>query len=509
MRDYEEYWLESAVHNQSVMFDALLRTFYCQRVFFVADDHSVVTILAIGSLYSVCALPTESSGASAHSAYFRRAMLAAATFGTEHSIEAVHLLLTQSFYLLATCQTDRTWLTLGLAVRLGQSIGLHVEALQAKTAPQVTRIQQERRRRTWYSLFVLDRLLSLQLGRPSAIRSEDCSTSLPSRVTDKDFDLEADYIPQTNDLDPHRGDYFISVIKLSKIIGQVQRDVYRPLQEDYSEDMLDRTDQLDAQLLKWRAGLPNWLRFDRGHTFEQSAVLKRQRNMLAVKFHHLRALIHRPYLCLPWLQRNDTNIKRLLDLHSHRVVFSERICVREAQETAHMLHDVTSKKTLIEDFPWWQMISCLICASSILHVMQAFMSPSSNEETRERENLVEDANTCMKVFDALSTSSEAARQARDMLQNLNDTRVRYQRASEAHSDAHGSNGGYAESVGTLTTTVVPEEQPGGSNASQDDEADDQFAQFLDWNWPSEMADSMLWSSQFVETLDPFAINGQL
>ena len=311
----------------------------------------------------------------------------------------------------------RCWTTLGIAIRLAQSIGLHIES---QSEGNTGEIEQEFRRRTWHSLYVLDRLLSLQLGRPAAIRNRDCEVELPSRLDDGEFDIPRDSVPKDAGAEAEPCDYFIAVIRFSRVLGHVI-DIYRPRMADYSEEMLARTERLDAELLSWRAQLPRWLRFDRGHTFERSASLKRQRNMLAVKFHHLRALPHRPYLCLPWLQRNDSNIKSLLESHSHRIVQSERICVAEAQETAHMLHDVTDKRTLVEDFPWWQMISCLICASSILLVMRAFTSSSSPEGIAHRETLEEDADTCLKVFDALSTNSDAARLARDMLQVLRNS----------------------------------------------------------------------------------------
>ena len=68
------------------------------------------------------------------------------------------------------------------------------------------------------------------------------------------------------------------------------------------------------------------------------------------------------------------------------------------------------------------MISCLICASSILLVMRTFASSSTSDEISEREMLEEDADTCLKVFGALSTNSDAARLARDMLQKLRESK---------------------------------------------------------------------------------------
>jgi hypothetical protein len=143
--------------------------------------------------------------------------------------------------------------------------------------------------------------------------------------------------------------------------------------------------------------------------------------MLAVKFHHLRALIHRPFLCLPMLQRNNEAFMSLFQRDSLKIKESERICVSEAQNTAHLLHNVVDEKSLVHDFPWWQMISCLICASSILFVAETFRGDTAGSG-EDSQLLREDAETCLKVFEALSGKSAAARKAVDMLQGL--TRLR-------------------------------------------------------------------------------------
>lgn len=461
-------------------------------------------------------MSTEQS-AGLHYAYFQRALVAAGCIESDYSVNNVRVLLAQSFYLLLAQWTDRCWLTLGLAIRIAQSVGLHIEHGPAQSYSAIGQIELELQRRTWHSLYALDRLLSIQLGRPSAIRNQDCTVRLPSRLDDTEFDVERDYIPSAQDDEPKTGDYFIAVIQLSAILRHVERDIYRPMTMDYSDEMLQRTDKLDSELLKWKSQLPRWLRFDRGHTFERSPVLKRQRNMLAIKFHHLRALIHRPYLCLPWLQRNDNNIKQVLDSNAHRVVYFERICVQEAQATAHLLHDVTDKKSLVEDFPWWQMISCLICASSVLLVMRAFTPSSGPADDMQREILEEDANTCLKVFDALSLNSDGARRARDMLQNLRDIRVHEERPFEmVESDDQLLSRPQINSVKDAwhnsieQTPIGSENSPSFAAVSQDPGIDERFAlnPAAMWNrrnWPSEIADSMAWSSQFVDAWDPLEL----
>lgn len=138
--------------------------------------------------------------------------------------------------------------------------------------------------------------------------------------------------------------------------------------------------------------------------------------MLAVKCHHLRALIFRSFLCLPLLQVNNKPFMDLLQ-DKQRISKAEWICISEAQQTAHLLHNVVDERSLVHDFPWWQMISCLICASSILFVAETFHSDedlvenNSPEGRPSAQSLREDAETCLKVFEALSVNSAPARKA--------------------------------------------------------------------------------------------------
>jgi hypothetical protein len=130
---------------------------------------------------------------------------------------------------------------------------------------------------------VLDRLLALQLGRPPAVHDDDCNVSLPSRLADGDINWEngEDALPPAPE-GPSAGDYFLSVISLSRIIGYVLRGVYGPRREDASTGrMLASTRSLDQQLLDWKSGLPRTLRFDLGHAFEASVTFRRQVRKLA------------------------------------------------------------------------------------------------------------------------------------------------------------------------------------------------------------------------------------
>jgi hypothetical protein len=160
---------------------------------------------------------------------------------------------------------------------VAQSIGFHVEDSLKQSLTGLTVLEQETIRRTWYAMYVLDRLLALQLGRPIAIHEEDYCVNLPSESEETAclFDGEAHRVPL--DKKPSSIDYFVSVIKFSKILGQVISDLYRPSQVALDPDrMLLSTSILDERLTKWKLSLPRHLRFDLGHTFENSMIFKRQ-----------------------------------------------------------------------------------------------------------------------------------------------------------------------------------------------------------------------------------------
>lgn len=72
--------------------------------------------------------------------------------------------------------TACTWL--GMALSVAQDLGL-----QSELGPWPF-IEGEMRRRTWWTIYVLDRNLALELGRPTLIDDSDCDVSLPAAVDD-------------------------------------------------------------------------------------------------------------------------------------------------------------------------------------------------------------------------------------------------------------------------------------------------------------------------------------
>ncbi|KAI5922370.1 hypothetical protein F4810DRAFT_674678 [Camillea tinctor] len=131
--------------------------------------------------------------------------------------------------------------------------------------------------------------------------------------------------------------------------------------------------------------------------------------MLTIKFHHLRTLIYRPYLYYTCLD----GISFPSDQNSQSQKYG-RICALEAQCIARLMHNVTDTMDIVMNYPWWQMVSCLVCAGSIMVMAGSFMKLDTESEI-STVTLEEDVETCMHVLKASSDNSRGSKLAWDMM----------------------------------------------------------------------------------------------
>src|SRR5882672_3374111 len=83
-----------------------------------------------------------------------------------------------------------SWINAGQALRRAQDLGLHVSNCSRsdrylhaflQRSPrrlQLSALEKEIRRRVWWCVYGLDRVLSMCLGRPSGASDDDCDTEL-------------------------------------------------------------------------------------------------------------------------------------------------------------------------------------------------------------------------------------------------------------------------------------------------------------------------------------------
>lgn len=233
--------------------------------------------------------------------------------------------------------------------------------------------------------------------------------------------------------------------------------------------------------------------------------------MLAIKFHHIRTLIHRPYLCYPHLKGHKT--QALLPEQHDRIREYGNTCVHEARAIAHLMYNVTDTSDIVLNYPWWQMVSCLVCAGSVLVLADTFArhDPRGNLGAAS-PGLGEDIETLVHVLHALSGNSNGAKLACSMMRSI--------RARSARISVNTSV--------DSSSVVLPEAIPGATASEDDRDKDTQQAYSycndlgdpvsglavgqmgdvgpgLEANvddpnlWPMVIPDWMNWSTEFLET----------
>jgi hypothetical protein len=83
-----------------------------------------------------------------------------------------------------------------------------------------------------------------------------------------------------------------------------------------------------------------------------------------------------------------------------------------------MLDGVMNKRGFLWEFPWWQMISCLMCAQSVIMITR-MVYPQHVESA----GLKADTETCYKVLEALSAHSASAERCLKMIDLMRDTQL--------------------------------------------------------------------------------------
>ncbi|KAL2020522.1 hypothetical protein VTK56DRAFT_8322 [Thermocarpiscus australiensis] len=134
----------------------------------------------------------------------------------------------------------------GTAMRLALSMGMH-RATPSRS--NLSPVERESRRRTWWVLYFFDRFSASKLGQPITLRDEDIDTEMPSMdgLTEEEKVEFLDPMPlRTN-------------IKLARIIGNILTDIYG-IPKSTKGLYIHRVHGILKQLREWHDELPPGMR---------------------------------------------------------------------------------------------------------------------------------------------------------------------------------------------------------------------------------------------------------
>ncbi|KAK0466102.1 fungal-specific transcription factor domain-containing protein [Desarmillaria tabescens] len=208
--------------------------------------------------------------------------------------------LLSEFY-LSSSVPQQSWTIVGVGLRIAQEAGAHRKKT-TRNSPVKNTVEAELWKRVFWCLVGIDRALSSALGRACAIYDEDIDIDLPTECDDEYWEhpdpQQAFKQPPGK---PSKVSYFNCALRLTRLIMICMRTIYsihKPkglfvLKKDWEQQIVV---ELDSALDKWVDSIPEHLRWnpDRADSlhFHQSATL-------LLLYHHLRMLIHRPFIKSP------------------------------------------------------------------------------------------------------------------------------------------------------------------------------------------------------------------
>ncbi|KAI9734358.1 MAG: hypothetical protein M1834_002464 [Cirrosporium novae-zelandiae] len=182
--------------------------------------------------------------------YFDRAMLyfdGAISYGNMAALDAILLQVSYSFF---NKVGPNTWYLVGVALRIATGVGLHTNPVRELPVDV-----QEYRKRLFFSLYMMDRVVSLSLGRPLGIRDEDIEIEPFSDVDDENI-LPDIVLPQQS-LKVSTMAVPLHILALRKIAGEIFERVYSNRSRSTSPTERDIILKgIHEKLIDWRRNMP-------------------------------------------------------------------------------------------------------------------------------------------------------------------------------------------------------------------------------------------------------------
>ena len=157
LQDYHDLvWVILPIHDWTV-FQAAYNSVWLGQATDIPERplYCLINIaFALGSQFSNAVHPTHRNK-TGQTFWERAQLLFNPVLHDGASIEAVQCLLMMGLYLQSTCESHQCWMTVGAAVRMAQSLGLHLSSTVPRYSKGTREIEISRR--VWHGCVFMDR----------------------------------------------------------------------------------------------------------------------------------------------------------------------------------------------------------------------------------------------------------------------------------------------------------------------------------------------------------------
>ncbi|KAJ5806007.1 uncharacterized protein N7503_003609 [Penicillium pulvis] len=180
--------------------------------------------------------------------YYATALQYVPTICDTRSIENIEAMVLLVVYHLRTASSHGMWYMIGLAMRTAIDLGLHRKANESNMDPFAAQM----RRRLFWTVYYLERVVAMSLGRPFSVSDRHIDLDLPWDVDD-DVEDPALLTESTQNLDPTKTTnltFAIYLFKLRRIDSRILHKIYRA--DRLISSLRPKMDPLYLELEQWK-----------------------------------------------------------------------------------------------------------------------------------------------------------------------------------------------------------------------------------------------------------------
>lgn len=212
-------------------------------------------------------------------------------------------------------------MVIGTAVRLALGLGLHRTLVDS----HLTLSEVEERRNVFWVLYVLDRGVSLRVGRPPTICEEDIEVSEPT-------------LGRTSQPSQVK-DGFAQFVKLNRIKSEIYSKLYsvRSLRGDCQAERLATLHHLDEKLIIWQKSLPKDMLSIQRALHYPNAVFSTITFLLHAEYYNCQLMLYRTDNYWDFLDSTGHSFCTTTSSPSSRGMSGRQKCLSAARHTAELL----------------------------------------------------------------------------------------------------------------------------------------------------------------------------
>ncbi|PYH34892.1 uncharacterized protein BO87DRAFT_358019 [Aspergillus neoniger CBS 115656] len=208
-------------------------------------------------------------------------------------VAAAHL----SLFEMAKDNEPSGWIYLGIAIRMAYNLGLHINPHLWVSSGSMTPDEAELRSIAWWGCYMIEKLFTVGIGRPSIIIERDIQVDFPSNLADVEYGQWNGH--STSSISHSYLSYsittFINTCQLLRLAARPLDDIYTP---EYFVSLTEKKSimtKTDIALTAFYNNLPSVLRLPP----TSSRPLPPHMYCFHMHFYTLVILLHRPFIVIP------------------------------------------------------------------------------------------------------------------------------------------------------------------------------------------------------------------